>query len=172
MQICEFCSYKRVPFKIKRHQQLIKLASFDVLRWRFTTCEICQQLKASLADKGLSLEKKLGCLQAYRNHLRDQYDDRSKVWELEAMSGEQDSNVLLLSVDGMDQAKFAVPRDPQLRCSSALASAIRPRMMVHACHAHGYILNIRVADETLRHDSSFVLDLISETLEKVREWNY
>ena len=87
------------------------------------------------------------------------------------MSAEADSNVLLLSVDGMDQAKFAVPRDPQLRCSSALASAIRPRMMVHACHAHGYILNIRVADETLRHDSSFVLDLVSETLEKVQELN-
>ncbi|CAE6968364.1 unnamed protein product [Symbiodinium sp. CCMP2592] len=144
----------------------------DVLRFRqksFTTCEICQQLKASLAEKELSLEKKLGCLLAYRNHLKDQYDDRSRLWELEAMSADPSSNVLLLSVDGMDQAKFAVPRDPQLRCSSALSSAIRPRMMVHACHAHGYTLHIRVADETVKHDSSFVLDLVAETLEKVHD---
>ena len=53
----------------------------EILQFRqkshFTTCDVCAVLKAQLADRGLSMEQKLGSLQLYRSHLHDQFADRS-----------------------------------------------------------------------------------------------
>ena len=96
----------------------------DVLRFRdkslFTVCEVCQTLKADLSDKGLSFDQKLGALQLYRAHLHDQFCDRTVCWRLQSESADPSTDVLAICTDGLDQAKFALPRDPQLRASAAL----------------------------------------------------
>lgn len=96
----------------------------DVLRFRdrslFTVCEVCQTLKADLSDKGLSFDQKLGALQLYRAHLHDQFCDRTVCWRLQSESADPSTDVLAICTDGLDQAKFSLPRDPQLRASAAL----------------------------------------------------
>lgn len=96
----------------------------DVLHFRqrslFTTCEVCSILKAQLSDRALSMEQKLGSLQVYRDHLHSQYCDRCTLWKLQSESAESTSPILFISTDGLDQAKFALPREPGLKASSAL----------------------------------------------------
>ncbi len=96
----------------------------EILKFRdkslFTTCEVCFALKAQLGDKSLSMSQKLGSLNLYRDHLHSQYCDRSMVWKLQADSGDGSSEILFISTDGLDQSKFALPREPELRNNAAL----------------------------------------------------
>ena len=108
----------------------------------------------------------MGALQQYRQHLASQYKDRAAVWTLQAASAEPQSGVVTLVIDGMDQGKFSIPRDPALECAASLASSQRPRTAVHACWAMGYCLKVAVAHETVAKDSSFIMELLSQTLQE------
>lgn len=94
----------------------------DILRFRakslFTTCEVCSVLKKQLGDRSLGVDGKLQALQLYRDHLHSQYKDRTCMWQLQSQSQEPNSEVLFISTDGLDQAKFALPRHPDLRASA------------------------------------------------------
>lgn len=96
----------------------------DILRFRsrslFTTCEVCCAFKTQLQDRSLSFEQKLGCLQGYRQHLHSQYCDRTVIWTLQSEGGDPHSDILMICTDGLDQAKFSLPRDPQLRANAGL----------------------------------------------------
>ena len=138
-----------------------------VTELRFTTCDTCQVLKFELADRSLSLERRLGVLKQYRSHLSSQYADRTAVWALQASSCDNQSQVLTISIDGMDQAKFSIPRDASLQTVASLASSVRPRLALHAAWAMGYCIRIAVAHETVQKDSSFVIELLAQTLEQV-----
>lgn len=96
----------------------------DVLRFRqrnlFTTCEVCFALKGQLNDKSLSMEQKLGSLKLYRSHLHAQFCDRTIIWRLQSESADPSTDILVISTDGLDQSKFALPREPELRNNAAL----------------------------------------------------
>lgn len=96
----------------------------DILRFRsrslFTTCEVCCAFKTQLQDRSLSFEQKLGCLQGYRQHLHSQYCDRTVIWTLQSEGSDPHSDILMICTDGLDQAKFSLPRDPQLRANAGL----------------------------------------------------
>lgn len=70
-------------------------------------------------DRDLSFNQKLGNLQLYRKHLHEQYKDRTICWRLQSESGGA-TDVVTICIDGLDQAKFALPRDPEMRASAAL----------------------------------------------------
>lgn len=99
----------------------------DILRFRskslFTECEVCLSFKGQLGNKTLTFEQKLGSVQGYRRHLRDQYCDRTVIWSLQAESSDPSSGVLMISTDGLDQCKFALPRDPEMRANAGLTLA-------------------------------------------------
>ena len=96
----------------------------DVLRFRqrtlFSSCEICSILKGQLGDKTLGVEAKLQVLQHYREHLHSQYKDRTCLWQLQSQSSDPDNEILYICTDGLDQAKFALPRHPGLRANAAV----------------------------------------------------
>ena len=96
----------------------------EILRFRdrslFTSCEVCTALKGQLNDKALSMEQKLGALKLYRSHLHSQYSDRTVIWQLQSESADPTNEILLISTDGLDQSKFALPREPELRNNAAL----------------------------------------------------
>ncbi|CAK9073825.1 unnamed protein product [Durusdinium trenchii] len=143
----------------------------DILRFRsqslFTSCEVCCAFKTQLQDKKLTFEQKLGCLQGYRAHLHDQYCDRTTIWTLQFEGADQHSGILMICTDGLDQAKFALPRDPQLRANAGLAKHQRPRLKVHGVWCYGYTLNISILDDCSRHDSSAIIEMISQAVEDV-----
>lgn len=104
------------------------------LRWKqilgfrdrslFSQCEICKNLKEDLSNKALSFDQKLEALQLYRAHLHDQFCDRSICWRLQSEGADPSTDLLVIATDGLDQAKFALPRDPNLRSSAYLILAI------------------------------------------------
>ena len=87
---------------------------------RFTVCDQCDQFKAQLHDPKTPLPEKLGCVQAYRKHLKDQYTDRSLLWQLCDLAYAKEGELMVIWIDGMEQAKFQVPRSRGLKTSSQL----------------------------------------------------
>ena len=177
----------------------------DVLGFRqrslFSTCEVCYAFKTQLANRSISMEQKLGCSEAYRQHLHDTFCDRTMIWSMQAESADFNSSILVIATDGLDQSKFALPREPEMRINSGLtfrsngmifqmfcntlkillvnlvldlpapaslrAKHQRPRMKVHGTWAMGYQLNVFLMDETARHDSSAIIEMLALTIEKV-----
>lgn len=66
------------------------------------------------------MEAKVQVLHEYMAHLHAQFCDRSCVWQLQSESSEPNSDVIFIAADGLDQAKFALPRHPDLRASAAV----------------------------------------------------
>ena len=69
------------------------------------------------------MDIKLAAVKSYRAHLHDQYVDRSACWALQELSRDSLSGCLVVLLDGIDQQKFAIPRDKNLRASAALNPA-------------------------------------------------
>lgn len=88
---------------------------------RFSQCELCFQFKKALANPRATVEFKLGQMVHYRAHLHGQFSDRSVLWQLGELAALDECNIIVASMDGMDQAKFRLPRDPSLRSSATLS---------------------------------------------------
>ena len=104
---------------------------------RFSQCEQCFHFKETLADQSLSMEVRLGAIIEYRRHLASQYSDRCIIWNLQELSFDPLSDCIVCQTDGMDQGKFRVPRDPKLRATASLSTAIRPKLKVHGMWVFG-----------------------------------
>ena len=87
---------------------------------RFSRCEYCFHLSQQISDRSASLEEKLQAVKVYRDHLHSQYCDRSVQWSLEEASRDPSSGVLTILLDGMDQAKFRLPKHPGHRAVSSM----------------------------------------------------
>jgi hypothetical protein len=92
---------------------------------RFTICDVCHALKRDIANKLLTPAQRCAALQLYRGHVAEQYRDRQALWSMQSVSGEALSqlgdvsgNVITVLVDGCDQSKFCIPRDPALRSTA------------------------------------------------------
>lgn len=80
------------------------------------------------------MEQKLADLKEYRSHLHSQYVDRSIQWSLNELSEDHNSGTLVILVDGVDQAKFRLPRHPGLRAVSSLCLGFSQRVVVSLFH--------------------------------------
>lgn len=80
----------------------------------------------------MSIELKLQSLAGYRDHLASQFKDRMANWTLQELSRDHLADVLCIQLDGMDQGKYALPRDPELRTSAAMT---RVHQQLHAISA-------------------------------------
>ena len=87
---------------------------------------MCTALKSQLADRAMNMDEKLGSLHLYRAHLHDQYADRCALWKLQSEGADPTSGILFISTDGLDQAKFALPREPGLKANAALSFGAIP----------------------------------------------
>ena len=112
-----FSSFSGTSFAILLWVWMFKHA--HVWRRRFTVCDICEQFKSQLHDPAVPLPEKLGCVKAYRAHLKSQYSDRSLLWQLCDLAYSREGDIMLIWIDGMEQAKFAVPRSRGLKTASA-----------------------------------------------------
>lgn len=88
-------------------------------------CDVCHALKKDIANKSLLPDQRCEALKLYRRHVGDQYRDRQALWSVQSVSGEAlsqmgdvSSSVIAVLIDGMDQSKFAIPRDPALRSTA------------------------------------------------------
>ena len=143
----------------------------------------------SFIPKTKDLDRKMEFVYDYKNHLEDVQRDRSLEQMLQAencFSG--NTPVLFVQTDGMDQAKWSVPRlcdrpskemssvvrtDPKLLCLCWYAShsrmmliqhqrqPLRPRMKVQGVWVQSVCLLLFVGDVHLAHDSSMTVEVVS-----------
>ena len=96
----------------------------DADKPRFSKCEICFQLQEQLKARDASLEVKLSATKALREHLHSQFSDRAAQWSLEEVARDGHSGTVVISVDGMDQGKFRIPRHPGQRALSSMTLSV------------------------------------------------
>lgn len=65
------------------------------------------------------------------------------------------------------EAKYMVPRHPDLRAAHRAAKIQRPKLKLHGVWAFGYCLRIAVLEENSFHGSSLVQELLALTIEDV-----
>lgn len=73
---------------------------------------------------------------------------------------------MCLAIDGMDQAKFKVPR-VRGRHSKLFERLYRPRLHVAATWIHGESISFGVSDEDCRKDSTAQCELVSRAIDGV-----
>lgn len=102
----------------------------------------------------------------YNAHLRRQYRDRLRYWQIRAEARFQ-TRVLALICDGMDQAKFAYPRSPVMQ-GKQWANLARPRCHIVGIKVHGFGIFMVVSEADCPKDSNHHLELILRAITDVR----
>ncbi len=75
------------------------------------------------------------------------------------------TSAMLYRVDGIDQAKFRVPRQNQK--THAMDTLIRPALHVQGCWAHGFGFHFAVADPDLKKDTTTNVEVIARMSESI-----
>ena len=143
-------------------------------------CNACNTLKRKI--KLAQTEPQRQTLRHdYLQHLVSQWSDRQVYWMRRALSRtwwsqsstslskriqtcSLPSSLWALIQDGMDQAKFRVPRLLNDRKSKRLEALFRPALHVVGSWLHGHILNLAITDEDLKKDSETQAEVILRTL--------
>lgn len=81
----------------------------------------------------------------------------SFLWSLEIMSEP--------AKDGMDQSKFALPRNRIIQSSKEASAFVRPRIKLHGLWVHGISLNLYVIHPGVPADSSLIIECFSLALQ-------
>ena len=137
-------------------------------------CKICARLDeertqaADLEERALLLEKK-------KEHVSQIMADRNvgmratKVAERDARQPSADGRdqILRVTIDGMDQSKFKVPRN--LASSAEFESLWRPQLHVVGAIAHGHMEAYFLMDADLAKDANMNCTVICRVLELVKE---
>ena len=67
--------------------------------------------------------------------------------------------------DGMDQSKFALPRNRIIQSSKEASAFVRPRIKLHGLWVHGISLNLYVIHPGVPADSSLIIECFSLALQ-------
>lgn len=140
-------------------------------------CDLCVLFKKQLrAAKGCD-ERRL-VLDDYCKHLLDQWLDRQADGnntevslacrrlldngQLLANLGRDLSHVVI-RIDGVDQAKFRVPR--VLRTTHDFDKLVRPALHVQGAWCHGFCFHLAVSDADMKKDSNNNMEVLARVLE-------
>ena len=144
-------------------------------------CHTCAIFKKRLSKARFPKERQ-AILEEYSGHILKQWMDRQVYGNAMTVSlecrrmlemGQFFSNMAVsvsqvcLIVDGMDQAKFRVPR---IFCKTkGLDKLVRPALHVQGAWAHGFGYHLAVMDADMRHDTNNNVEVISRMLEQIHE---
>eukprot|EP00435_Cladocopium_sp_Y103_P030834 s4234_g7.t1 len=143
-------------------------------------CDTCWQLKQEIRQAKGAKERE-SRNKAYVKHVLSQWLDRQCYWQHRSTShaffqqiiemGDKlmhasiHASALTLIQDGMDQAKFRVPRlDPRLRASKLSQRMYRPVLHILCSWAHGAQMTFFVSHEDQPKDSVTSMEAVSRLL--------
>jgi hypothetical protein len=109
------------------------------------------------------LGKKLG--QTLLQHQKEQQEDR-KIYKAMREASRKKENVLSMILDGMDQAKFKIPR-VKGGTNFLGNNSWRPQLHVSDCIVHGYLDMYWVGDENIQKDANATVQQLNEALDAV-----
>lgn len=73
--------------------------------------------------------------------------------------------------DGMDQAKWAVPRNRGTRAAKSISMMVKPKFKVQGVWCHGTMLRLFVLDPRIPSDSSTILEFLGFSGKRPQERN-
>ena len=141
-------------------------------------CDICWQLKQEIRQAKDRKERE-SRHKAYVKHVLSQWLDRQCYWQhrstshasfqemmgTKMMNASIHASAITLIQDGMDQAKFRVPRlNPQLRASKLSQRLYRPVLHILCSWAHGSQMTFFVSHEDQPKDSVTTMEAMSRML--------
>ena len=144
-------------------------------------CHACTIFK-NMLSKARFPQDRQSILEEYTAHILKQWMDRQVYGNATTVSlecrrlldsGQSFSNLAVsvsqvcLVVDGMDQAKFRVPRI--FRKSKGLEKLLRPALHVQGAWAHGFSYHLAVMDADMRHDTNNNVEVICRVLGQIFE---
>lgn len=106
-------------------------------------------------------------VQNYAAHLRSQYQDRLRYWDLRGASRDKTPFLCVCILDGMDQSKFCYPRDDVFKAKS-LQTLNRPRAHISACICHGRMVIFTVSPANLPKDANCCIETTANCLHRLR----
>ena len=142
-------------------------------------CDICTCLKKRLRDARWPKDRQ-AILMEYTSHVLMVWLDRQVYANATTTSlecrrllemGERFGAIALsvsqlcMAVDGMDQAKFRVPRI--LLKTKGLEKLYRPALHIQGAWAHGWGYHLAVMDADMKHDTNNNVDVISRLLDQI-----
>ena len=145
-------------------------------RTQHATCDICIGLKRDIKEARTLSSRHIN-LEAYIDHIFLQWTDRVVYWSLCELSvgwtrhsmqvGQRlawlsvATSVVVIIIDGVDQAKFRLPRlDTHGRIPKAMEELHRPALHVAAAWALGCTIQFFVADEDLPKNSETQCEML------------
>lgn len=144
----------------------------DVLEFRKVSqhmrCNTCFELEKAMHGERGDLMRKLDWARMLRQHLREQYEDRTIYWSMRWASRKY-MNVLTIIIDSMDKAKLAIPRMNCARLPKAFDGLHRERVVCTCLWAHGWCTKCLINDEALPHGANAFAEALFRLLEQVKE---
>jgi hypothetical protein len=143
------------------------------------TCDTCIQLKKAIRLAGLA-NRKQKALEEYSRHIMQQWLDRQVYWHAMELSLSlraalrNGSTFLRLSrslsqmcliVDGIDQAKFRIPRI--ILKGHSLDKLLRPALHVQGAWCHGFGYHLAVSDADMKKDTNNNIEVMARLLSQI-----
>ena len=170
-----YCTFWRVFRRVKKAGML----NFR-RRGQHAKCTKCEAHKKKLRQANLWPAEREREMEEYATHLVEQWLDRQVYDHFQEMSMSctralqeahrwastmLSTSVLCMAVDGMDQAKFRVPR--KLTITKAFERLIRPAMHVQGIWAHGAGYALAVTDADMKKDSAGNVEVIARMIDSI-----
>lgn len=128
-------------------------------------CTECIKHKSMIAGLSHHLRARRVQQQMLYDHLQSQFRDRVCYWHLRGKSRARGLEICLIQ-DGMDQAKFQVPRHPMIRAKS-LESFNRPKLHVAATICHGRHVAFYLSEPDVAKDSNTSCEMLMHSLNEL-----
>ena len=128
-------------------------------------CSECIELKEK-RSRARDPAAKLEAIRNLREHRLENQADRGIMTS--SWNAGLANPVLTLTVDGMDQAKFRIPRARKHRESHEFQRFKRPKCIVVGAWVAHVCLCIFVMDALQPHDSNLTLEVVARTLERAK----
>ena len=103
-------------------------------------------------------------------HLQQQYLDRQIYWSLRHCSRQPNSNILTTIIDSVDRKKTVWPKWNFDRPSKEIEKlGKRPRVVVTAAIAHGFITSFFLAPDELTHGADAYCEVLCQVVDEVKK---
>ena len=128
-------------------------------------CTECIKHKSMVAGLSHHLRARRVQQQLLYDHLQSQFKDRLSYWHMRGKARAKGFEICLIQ-DGMDQAKFMVPRHPMLRAKS-MESFNRPKLHVAATICHGRHVAVYLSEPDVAKDSNTSCEMLMHCLHEL-----
>lgn len=146
------------------------LSEFSFLRFRtdnqHSQCQQCIKHKTMLKALGRHMVARAKQLSLYHDHLRAQYADRCLYWEARGLSRLRGHTITLIA-DGMDQAKFEIPRAAVMK-GKDFSTFQKPRVHVACIICHGRCIIYFISNPNTKKDGNATTEMLSFALGVLR----